>query len=221
MKHFDWGSFVSNIIAVVLGIFITFGIQGLIDRKGEREDVKSALDLVKEELVNNKDNFYQVIDIISNEKHAAEFLFLSKDSLDMCCIDTIKKMHTLLCSEMFVTVTDDALELLKSSSLFQKMKDNELALSIIKAYDYLDATSQAFNLHEKYKMNLCEEANTPTARKAAINSEGAQYYSQFYSTEEADYFLKSVIDMANDAFIIEGINMIDAAIANLDTRLKK
>lgn len=220
MKKFDFGSFISNIIAVVLGIFITFGIQGLIDRRVERKEVLSALELVREELESNKDNLEQVIGLLAAEKEAAEFLCENAGNLREFDEDTVKARHVVLFSEMFFTVTDDALELLNSSSLFQKINDNALALGIIRAYDYLDANARAFNLHEKYKMAQGEKTNTVKARKAAIHDNGLDFYVQFYSSEEAVYFLKSVIGMADDSFLKTGLSEIDATIADIEARLK-
>lgn len=193
MKNFDWSSFLSNILSVVLGIFITFWIQGMIDRKAERADVRSALELVKEELLENKSSLEDAIGIIAMEREAAESLRGSEG-----LTDTMNTRNTVLYSEYFFTVTDDALELLKSSSLFQKMNDNALALSIIKAYDYLNVNSQAFNTHEKYKTDLFKDR-----------------------PKDSDFILKSVIEMSDDAFLRAGIPEIDGTIDCIDRRLKK
>lgn len=193
MKNFDWSSFLSNILSVVLGIFITFWIQGMIDRKAERADVRSALELVKEELLENKGSLEDAIGIIAMEREAAESLRGSEG-----LTDTMNTRNTVLYSEYFFTVTDDALELLKSSSLFQKMNDNALALSIIKAYDYLNVNSQAFNTHEKYKTDLFKDR-----------------------PKDSDFILKSVIEMSDDAFLRAGIPEIDGTIDCIDRRLKK
>lgn len=219
MKNFDWGAFFGDILSVMLGIFITFGIQGMIDRRAERKDVKSALALVREELVVNKGSLEEVINLISSEKDAAVYIRNNAGQLSKCNQDTLNLKNAFLTSEYFFTVTDDALELLKTSSLFQKMNDNELALSIIKAYDYLDVNSQAFNKHEKYKTSVLEEANNSRAKKAALTNSGLDFFNIFYSSPEADYFLKSVIEMSDISFLLEGMEEVDATIAALDKRL--
>lgn len=219
MKSFDWASFVSNIIAVVLGIFITFGIQGLIDRHGEKKDVLSALELVKEELINNKESLQEVINLIAMEKEAAEFIRDNKKDFSKCDKDSLESMNYILGSEYFFTVTDDALELLKSSSLFQKINDKSLALGIIKAYDYLNADSQAFNTHEKYKTALYGEVNTDKAKKAAMIYAGPDFLKLFYSSKEGDYFIKSVIDMSQSTFMESGLPEIESTIAAIEERL--
>lgn len=218
MKHFDWSSFFSNILAVVLGIFITFTIQGWIDRSHEKKDVAAALELVKEELINNNNNLRDVIGLINAEKNAATAMFDNLGNLQKCDYDSVATWNTVLGSEYFFTVTDDALELLKSSSLFQKINDKNLALSIIKAYDYLEANSKAFNTHEQYKISLFMEANTDKAKKLAATTTGLPFLKSYYSSPEGTYFLKSVVDMSGDAFLRVGLDEIDATIANIAAR---
>ena len=49
-------TFLKDLLAVVLGIFITFTIQGLINRSADKKDVRSSLELVRSELVRNIDD---------------------------------------------------------------------------------------------------------------------------------------------------------------------
>lgn len=220
MKKFDWASFFSNILSVVLGIFITFGIQGMIDRRAEKKEVKAALELVREELVNNEKDLQDVIGIFSLEKEAARFISMNKQDFSQCNPDSLIFYNNVLGSEYFYTVTDDALELLKSSSLFQKINDKNLALGIIKSYDYLNANSQAFNTHEKYKEELYKEVNTEKTKKASLSTTGTELLKMFYSSDEAGYFLQSVVEIADDTFLKAGLPDIEATIEAIEARLK-
>jgi len=53
-------SFFSELIAVVLGIVITFAGQGMIDRAHDRKEVRSALQLVRTELISNRDDISEL-----------------------------------------------------------------------------------------------------------------------------------------------------------------
>ena len=217
MKSIDWSSFISNIISVVLGIVITFGIQGLIDRHREKTDVMSALELVKEELMNNRASLEEAIGIIDYERDAAAYVL---DSIAVCSVDTLNTLNQILGNEYYFTVTDDALELLKSSSLFSKINDKNLALGIIKSYDYLGAGSGAFNTHEGIKSDLYQELNTDEVKKASISQTNAAFMKKFFSSKDATYFLFSVKEMSNSAFLKDGIPEIEATIAAIESRLK-
>lgn len=220
MIKFDWNSFFTNILAVVLGIFITFWIQGIIDRKQERKEVMSALELVKEELINNTDNLKDVINIINSERSSAQSLQGYIGNIDQCSVDSLVVWNAYLGNEYFFTVTNDALELLKSSSLFQKINDKSLALGIIKAYDYLEADSKAFNTHEEYKISIFMDANTEKMKNASLVSDGPDFLRAFYSTPEAQYCLKSIIELSEDSFLSSSVPEIEATIASLTSRMK-
>ena len=220
MKKIDWSGFISNMLSVVLGIFITFWIQGMIDRKAEIKEVNASLELVKDELIANKNDLHDVIGILSSEKTAAEYIIGCKSNFSKCDIDSLRTFNSYLNTEYFFTVTDDALELMKSSSLFQKMNDNRLALKIIKAYDYLGVNAQAFNTHEKYKTTVYNDANTDKTKKYAAYTSGTDLLKKFYSTAEADNMLRSMIEMSNSEFLQVGLPEIDATIAEIESRLK-
>ena len=220
MKHIDWSSFFTDILSVVLGIAITFGIQGLIDRGNEKKDVRSALELVRDELSNNTENLQEVMALIASEKRSAQSLRDNAGKLDKCPVDSVVVWNSCVGSEYFFTVTVDALELLKSSSLFQKINDKNLALSIIRAYDLIEADAKAFNSHEQYKISLFMDANTDKAKKASLVNDGLAFFKVFYSSPEADYFLKSVVEMSDDTFISSNIPEIESTIAGISARLK-
>lgn len=217
---FDWSSFLSNVLSVVLGIFITFGIQGVIDRRQEKKDVASALELVLEELIVNKNDLQEVMGLLRMESEAANCMLANAGKYGKCDADSLAYWSSALSTEYFFTVTDDALELLKSSSLFQKINDKNLALSIIKAYDYLGADSKAFNSHEQYKVSLLLDATTDKAKKDALSFSDKEYLVRFYSTPEAKFFLRSAAEMSSIPFLESGLSDINDAIDKIQARIK-
>ena len=72
-------SFLSNILSVILGIFITFTIQGMIDRSKEKKETRSSLELVRSELVTNMDDISIMADYLNQEKASAEYILSNKD----------------------------------------------------------------------------------------------------------------------------------------------
>lgn len=220
MSRFDWSSFFSNVLSVVLGIFITFGIQGLIDRNHEKKDVSSALELVLEELNSNRNDLQEVMGLLEMENAAAEGMIRYSGNFAKCDADSLAYWNAALATEYFFTVTDDALELLKSSSLFQKINDKNLALSIIKAYDFLNADSKAFNTHEQYKISLLMDATTDKAKRESLSFPDKEFLVRFYSAPEAKYFLRSAAEMSSAHFLGNGLPDIEYAIAQIEARIK-
>lgn len=72
----DWFGYLMNFVAVCLGIVITFAGQGLINRHAERNEVKSSLILVKNELQDNLSYIELADSLLTRCSAAAEFLIL-------------------------------------------------------------------------------------------------------------------------------------------------
>lgn len=151
---FDIVAFVANIIAVILGIIITFSIQGLIDRKDEKENINSALQLVMDELKDCRSYLQTCSDVMDLESKAAAYILNHSDNLHACPPDSVSTYGITVISEMVLTMPSDALELLKTSSLFQAIGDNILSLKILRAYDQCQALQQIFMMRENMKSDL-------------------------------------------------------------------
>ncbi len=151
-------SFLSNILAVILGIFITFTIQGMIDRSRDRKNARSSLELVRSELVRNIDDVSLVKEYLNMEKESAAYLIANKDSLDKCPDDSISYHSGIIFADVSMSLSMDALELLKMSSVFQKLGKNDLSMKIIRAYDCCGAIVSNVNRHISIRDSRYESA---------------------------------------------------------------
>lgn len=219
LEKTDWISFFSNMLAVILGIVITFSIQGIIDHRHEKQDVQSALKLVHDEIEQNKKNLEEVAAIIEYEGKAANYFKKHQKDLTSCPGDSIVQYGGYIFTEMFVTLTDDALELLKTSSLFSKIGDNNLSLEIIRAYDQAEALAQVFNVHEKYKMDLVKEV-TSMETVALMSEDAAQTISNLMQTDNGKYFVQTFIPMTDPKQITFALPVIDTSLMKIEDFLK-
>jgi hypothetical protein len=151
-------SFLSNILAVILGIFITFTIQGMIDRSRDRKNARSSLELVRSELVRNIDDVSIIKEYLDMEKESAAYLIANKDSLDKCPDDSISYHSGIIFADVSMSLSMDALELLKMSSVFQKLGKNDLSMKIIRAYDCCGAIVSNVNRHISIRDSRYESA---------------------------------------------------------------
>ena len=127
--------FITNLLAVILGIVITFAVQGMIDRARDRREVRSALELVRSELASNLDDIAVLDDHLHQEQASARYLTAHEKDLDRCPLDSVNYHTGVVYADVSVALSHDALELLKMSSLFPKIGDNSLSMKIIRAYD--------------------------------------------------------------------------------------
>ena len=139
--------FFSNLGAVILGIIITFAVQGRIDRRQDRREVESALRLVRSELAANRDDIGQMKDFLLEEQRSAAYFLENRSDPAACPADSVIYHSGILFADAYITLSYDALELLKMSSLFQKIGDNDLAMKIIRAYNTCSTICSALNRH--------------------------------------------------------------------------
>ena len=158
-----WKSFFSELVAVILGIVITFAGQGIIDRAHDRKEVRSALQLVRTELISNRQDISYLRDYLNQAQQSAQYLVdnpeLLKhiDRLDSATLKTVTDHQGMVLAEVSVSLPHDALELLKTSSIFQKIGDNALSLKIIRAYDCCQVMVESIDRHFIAKTTQTDE----------------------------------------------------------------
>ena len=127
--------FLNRLLPVVTGIAITFTVQGIVNRSHDRKSVKSAMELVRTELKSNLDDIDHLTDFMKQEVISAQYLSDHQHDLASCPADSVKYHKGQVNAYVSLALSQNALELLKMSSLFPKVGDNDLSMEIIRAYD--------------------------------------------------------------------------------------
>ena len=153
-------SFLSNVLSVILGIVITFTVQGIINRTNEKREVRSALDLVRSELVTNAEDIAIMSDYLRQERASAGYFLSHLEDLDACPPDSVAYHSGIIFADASITLSDDALELLKMSSLFQRIGDVGLGMKIIRAYDSCASIAAGLNRHVEVRNENFENSVT-------------------------------------------------------------
>ena len=136
---------VINFLAIFLGIIITFAVQARIDRSLDKKEIRSALELVRNELTANMEDIGTMSEFIREERRSAEYLLTHKDNLAKCPADSVNYHGGVLFADAAISVSSDALEMLKSSSMFQKIGDSRLSMKIVRAYDSCNSAASNLN----------------------------------------------------------------------------
>ena len=158
-----WKSFFSELVAVILGIVITFAGQGAIDRAHSRKEVRSALQLVRTELISNRQDIADLRETLEQVQQSAKYLEDNSEllknihNLDSATLKTVTYHQGWVYAEVSVTLPHDALELLKTSSIFQKIGDNSLSMKIIRAYDTCQNIVESIDRHFIAKTTQTDE----------------------------------------------------------------
>ena len=174
MKELILGFF-SNLLAVILGIVITFAVQGMINRAQDRRDVRSALELVRSELATNLEDIGMLDEFLDETQASAQYLVAHEKDLAKCPEDSVLYHTGIVYSDVSVALSHDALELLKMSTLFPKIGDNNLSMNIIRAYDTCDLLVSNFTRYLSFRDAQGSDkdrrfVDQPTSKKSNIPS---------------------------------------------------
>ena len=181
-------AFFRQLLSVILGIIITFGLQSTAERVRTRRSVRAALELVKSELAANAEDIGVVSDYLRSEQKAAKYFYENRTRIDRCPADSISHYGGILYSDVSITLSQDALELLKVSSLFQKIGDNETSMKIIRAYDTCNSAATNFNKQIEVRNSMFDRSITEqNARRMA--SPGSINIKEFIKTGMGQYVI--------------------------------
>lgn len=202
-------NFFLNVLSVILGIVITFSIQGIINRAQDKKNVRSALELIRSELSTNAEDISIMLDYLKQEQASAQYFMDHLQDLDQCPSDSVVYHSAILLSDASVTVSHDALELLKMSSLFQKIGDNPLSMKIIRAYDCCTSGAQNLNHHiDARNEQFSVTVNEKNVRK--IVSDGYIRMREFLKTNLGHYAIEAIASQADPAQYIDMDGIQDA-----------
>ena len=210
--------FLSNLLSVVLGIAITFAVQAIIDRSQTKKDIRAALELVRTELGTNIDDIGVMTDYLNQERAAARYFIDHRQTLDSCPAASVSHHSGILFADASISISSDALELLKNSSLFPKIGDQSLSMKIIRAYDTSQSIAAVLNQHVIDRNNHFEATiNEKTA--ALYASDGFISIRDYIKTDYGYYALSRITSLA-DIEAYADITDIEDAIAAISTYLK-
>lgn len=210
-------SFFTNMLAVILGIVITFSIQAMIDRAQDRRDVKAALALIRTELAANREDIGTMRELLEQERCSAAYIVNHRASLKECPADSVRYHCGIVNSELSITLSHDALELLKMSSLFQKIGSNDLSMKIIRAYDACTFAAATLNGRisdrNEQLQDLIDEQLTDQH-----TSDWIVIISRLVQTEKGLYFFRQLTSPSATGMFDE-LSEIDEALAAIDAVL--
>ncbi|MBQ7072639.1 MAG: hypothetical protein IJM89_04655 [Bacteroidales bacterium] len=206
-------------ISIILGVFITFWIQDLIDQAHDREEVRSALWLVRTELTNNLEDINILNEYLNQENASAKYFLRHRKDIDSCPADSIAYHSGMILAAVNATVSNDALEFLQSSSLFPKIGNSLLSMKIIRAYDSSQLTVDIANKHIEDRNERFEDfINENNVNQIA--SQGAINIPAFIKT---DYGLYSMMWITNQVVTDQtgDISDIKEALTAIDDYLRR
>ena len=214
----DWFGYLMNFVAVCLGIVITFAGQGLINKRAERNEVRSSLTLVRNELQDNLSYIDFSDSVLCLFAETAQFLIRYEGHYEDAPVDSMYKYCNVPLSSYKITHSEEALELLKNSSLFTKITDLDLSLQIIHTYGQIEDEMKVVSFYHERKDKYLEDALTGKVKDVLSNDNvtAVQLWSAITDTQEGKQFLRELyrLQLAHDSSPVR--ETIASTIASID-----
>lgn len=144
--------YIRQLSIVILGIVVTFAANDAITNYSQSKEIESALQLVKKELEMNLEKVRKINSRITMEQKAFNYVLNHANSFEQASEDTLFLYQNIPFQSRTFSYTKDAIDLLKSSSLFQKIRPKDLTLQIITTYSDLEIV--AGNVEDFYNMKM-------------------------------------------------------------------
>ena len=88
VKDFFLNFFIS-FFSIFLGMLCTFVGQGMIDRAADRKEVRTSLELIRTELVKNREDIKEMCELMEKERKSAQYFLDNRSKIDRCPADSI------------------------------------------------------------------------------------------------------------------------------------
>jgi phosphate/sulfate permease len=143
-------SFFSNLLSVIIGITITFGISFLVEQHKDKSQMREMINLVQKELKANKEWFEAQDTLIAHQISTFKILLdneenhwknIPSDSLVLL----IEELHTI----SFSYSSTNSWDLFRSSEIFQKFPNKDLLNVLSQCYFYTETIRHEI-IEERY-----------------------------------------------------------------------
>lgn len=211
------GDFVCNFTAVVLGIILTFVCSDLIEKHNTNNNVKKALALVKKELQENRKQIAIAREQLSLEIAAANFFEKYKYNVEAAPEDSIQYYFNVPFRIYTFSCTNDALELLKTSALFQHIEDEQLALQLIQAYASIKIAENLCSYFYNIKGKMNEAIPLDAERMAELaESNVTKLWHAVLSTKEGRGLVLQIPHILSEHPFDSTLENVDAAVMAIE-----
>jgi len=204
-----WKSFLINVLGVIVGISLTFGINAIWQKREENKKIKEMLILVRNELKGNKDILKRHEKAMKEDGYVYKRILEKKDDLTSIHPDTLKTYFSRLHGLFLIQLTTSAWQIFQNSEMIQKMPDKELVIRLTNCYNRLNTLCE-YIMKEywdaKKKMFVLEFDNPYRFFVELMKNNEYTFFLNMYSIENESVWEEFIII---DAMIDFNILLLD------------
>lgn len=213
MKNWKIGDYFRQFSIVTAGIVVTFVGSTVISNVLVEKEVKTTMNLIISELENNKVSLNNFINKHKNNISIASYLIENNFDVRKINADTLTKYQSFISSLSKFTYNADAMDVLKESSLMQKIENKDLLLDLIVTYQGFQNVKESVNEYFDLKRSII----VPLAltSKPSHSDDIFDSYESMLSAEPMKNFCVITIGFFDPTFLEDQNSRVDETIQKL------
>lgn len=184
LSNWRIGDYIRQLSVVVVGIIITFAGSNFISERNNQKKLKTALQLVKNELTANRTEIESMKKRFDKERDFGNYINRYRDSIRKADADSLYNNQNIFFQTVDFTYYEDAMEMLKTSTLIQQIEDQELAMQLAKTYGEIRMSHANLRFYYSSKMELNKKLNNSTEFLKGLDNIQNNPHQDIYQTWE-------------------------------------
>jgi hypothetical protein len=160
--------FWANLLGIILGIMLTFGINSLWQKHEEKKKTREMLILVRNELMINKEWFKKQETHIRKDSYAYKKILEANGNWDNIPIDTLLTYCSRTNTFTFSMLSGSAWQIFQNSETIQKIDNKELVIRLAECYFWINQARE-----------ILEQEYWNKKRKTAVENTVVTHPSQY------------------------------------------
>lgn len=168
IKNWRIGDYFRQFSIVTAGVVVTFVGSHWVSQYATDKEIESTMRLLAQELENNKTKLNVFIEKHENDRIIAKYFIDNKFDVRKIAIDTLIKYKSFISQLSSFRYSADALDVLKGSSLMQKIENKDLLLSLINTYQGFKNIQESVGEYYDLKQTVLVPVALSTDRSVEI-----------------------------------------------------
>ena len=205
-------NFSANILGVIVGIALTFGISNYVQYCSEQKELREMMSLIKRELNDNKTWIEQTAGFYREDVHSY-MMVLEAGNWDKIPQDTIGKIIDHLKTNYLSYTSSNIWNIFQNSGMVHKLHNAELVSYISEAYYWIEHLNNDRNEYLKLKTKLID------VYEDEFEEQPHQYLEAIMNNKESKRFLEETVKFHRhdfSAFSEKVIPIIDYIIFSVE-----
>lgn len=214
------GEYIRQLSVIVLGIVITFVGSDIISGYAKHKETASVMQLIRAELVDNKQMLNHVKNNIDMQSKISKMLLDNGCSYQGIPVDTLNFYRRSLVYRTAFSYNDNSLEVLKNSSLMQHVSDKVFMLSLIQTYESMRGLAGSIDMFYDNKskaLDVMVSGLTDEDNRVILN-DVTEFYRIYLASQTIRTYLTSTQGFFSDDAFDRVDSMLDESIQAIDER---